>query len=312
MQHVELDSVEYAVGIVRGLSSGCKDALEEVVPSMLSAVKAGSHGLWAMVEDDSTGIPSMVNDPSDYFNRFIRDGKLCVEDALARLEEMRDNEEIQNMLNEYGEYFSGEFIEGMVSELSDLLRDYAKMSDIERGEKTGYVFGKYGTEICLTFYSGQAVISGSTKAIKLARQLGKSNRCLSMETMLSSKAARNMIAQAAMERKALCCSDRLLEFVPKILPGNKSWGMRHIIKKHSFESTARRASRFSKGLKEEEIRSLIEEAVKRGGLYSLDRGKFIMEVDMKRIIGLTEDNKPAQFIKVVVNQNGNLVTAYPK
>ncbi len=104
----------------------------------------------------------------------------------------------------------------------------------------------------------------------------------------------------------------LIQFTPKLLTGNKDFGLRHIMKRHSYNSTSNNVSRFNANLDENKISDLIKEGVKKARSWEIATNKFsATTVDLQRPIGFTRNNEPTSLIKIVVDQQGVVRTAYP-
>jgi len=178
------------------------------------------------------------------------------------------------------------------------------MNDQEKGEKIGYIIGKYGTDIfaCL----------GGMKLINKTKQLVAVNRALTMDGCFSSANNYRLMTQKALEKQAFRKSFTKLPFQPRLTQGNKNYGLRHIVKRHAHNTKARGVSRFSIGMGEKEIEILINDTIKKDLSYILNQKYFISDVNIGRVIGTNEQNLPSSLLRIVVNPQKNIVSAYPK
>jgi hypothetical protein len=89
--------------------------------------------------------------------------------------------------------------------------------------------------------------------------------------------------------------------------------IRHIEERHWPDSPAQGAGKFSPGITEDSLRQLVNEAVTNGRLRQNTHGRpgQIYEYDFGRPIGITIDGRPAYRLRVVVNRQNQLVTAFP-
>jgi hypothetical protein len=89
--------------------------------------------------------------------------------------------------------------------------------------------------------------------------------------------------------------------------------IRHIEERHWPDSLAQGAGKFSPGITEDSLRQLVNEAVTNGRLRQNTHGRpgQIYEYDFGRRIGITIDGRPAYRLRVVVNRQNQLVTAFP-
>jgi hypothetical protein len=89
--------------------------------------------------------------------------------------------------------------------------------------------------------------------------------------------------------------------------------IRHIEERHWPDSPAQGAGKFSPGITEDLLRQLVNEAVTSGRFRQNTHGRpgQIYEYDFGRPIGITIDGRPAYRLRVVVNRQNQLVTAFP-
>jgi hypothetical protein len=89
--------------------------------------------------------------------------------------------------------------------------------------------------------------------------------------------------------------------------------IRHIEERHWPDSPAQGAGKFSPGITEDLLRQFVNEAVTNGRFRRNTHGRpgQIYEYDFGRPIGITIDGRPAYRLRVVVNRQNQLVTAFP-
>jgi len=100
-------------------------------------------------------------------------------------------------------------------------------------------------------------------------------------------------------------------FVPKLVSGYKKWGLDHIKEGHWHNSTKPNKSKFLKSIDEKGLENLINEAVHKSQGWRIDKGSFVLEVDMGRIIGLDPTGKATRMLRIVADAAGNVISAYP-
>lgn len=139
-------SLEFAEGMIKGVSFGAADTLENFLPSMLCSLQGLANGIWAFALDPKEVSKEMVE---------------CGQNIYA-------------FINDHNAF---ENLKTIIPELGELTEDWNKEPQFRRGELVGTIIGKYGTDVVL--------LAGSTKAIKLFHELRVANAALTLETMKS-------------------------------------------------------------------------------------------------------------------------------
>lgn len=105
----------------------------------------------------------------------------------------------------------------------------------------------------------------------------------------------------------------LIQFTPKLLTGNKEFGLRHIMKRHSYNSSCNNVSRFNPNFDENKISDLIKDGVKKARSWEIlpNNPHRATVIDVGQNIGFNPDGIPTSQLKIVVNREGIIVTAYP-
>lgn len=135
----------FGAGITKGIIQGAKEGLTEFIPETLSTLRGIGRGLWAFSAD-----------PVGASVAFCTSCNECIQ-----------------FIKNHGQ------IEKMVPELKQLLIQYDKLSDFERGNLIGTVIGKYGIDILIFNYS--------FKSVKAFWELKAANRLLTLEALASPK-----------------------------------------------------------------------------------------------------------------------------
>ena len=80
-----------------------------------------------------------------------------------------------------------------------------------------------------------------------------------------------------------------------------------------FNSPIPGKGKFLKGLCETQLDNMIDDAVKLGTKVknNTKNGGFAYIYDFGQTIGINRDGNPSSIIKVIIDKNNNLVTAYP-
>jgi len=136
-----------------------------------------------------------------------------------------------------------------------------------------------------------------------------------IQTARTAKTATTAIKTSAKSVKAIeNGGQKLLTFSPKILDGNKKYGMTHILKRHASESSAKNVSKFLPGMGKKEITGLVNEACSKGKSWvDAENGMKVMTVNLGRTIGSKmRCGSPTGVLKVVFDPKTNAVhTSYP-
>ena len=87
----------------------------------------------------------------------------------------------------------------------------------------------------------------------------------------------------------------------------------HIHQRHWPDSDAPGAGKYSPGITDDALRSMISEAVQNGRVRRNTNGRpgWLFEYNFHRQIGTAIDGGPATRLRVVVNSRGEVITAFP-
>jgi len=144
------NKIQFGQGLLMGLKNGSKVAFVEAIPSTLSCCRGLLHGLWWMACTSPTEV----------------------------------DETIINIAYDLGEFISvhstRECLECVVPELKELCLSWDCLNDSDRGEKIGYIFGKYGLDIF--------IFGGAAKALKKLTALKRANTMFTLENCAASQA----------------------------------------------------------------------------------------------------------------------------
>ena len=188
--------IDYSGGFCVGISNGGGVAVVEFVPSTFSCCKGILHGLWSFA-------CSPVDVSKDLINA-----------SYELVEFIKDNT-------------ARECLEMVVPELKELCINWDTLSDYERGNKTGYIIGKYGVDILAP--------GAALKGIKKYRQLKRINSMFTVECCVASEANKAKIIEASTKHASI--RSTLTESVKKgkIVSQNPNVAAHILQKKHAWE-----------------------------------------------------------------------------
>lgn len=152
------DKLDFAFGLMRGISQGSLQGGVEFFPSMFSSLGGIGQGLWVFVKDP-------VNASFD-----------LVDSVQSCVQFVRKNSGL-------------EIISALVPELRDLIGNWDNLSQEARGDLTGQIIGKYGVDI----FAGAALTKGVTKGVAAFKNLRRANNLLTVEAMSISAENRALI-----------------------------------------------------------------------------------------------------------------------
>lgn len=183
---------DFAKGLLKGAVSGCHASATEMIPSIFSCCRGILHGLWAFVASPSEVSQEMIDA------------------AYAIGEYIRHHDTI-------------ECLECVIPELRDLSLTWNKIDDYSRGQKIGYIIGKYGVEIFAPI--------GAVKGFAKLNALKRANTGLTLEMCLSSRAKQSKILQESTKKASI--REILAQNAKsgKIIPRNSNVGP-HIMQSH--------------------------------------------------------------------------------
>lgn len=154
--YIPESKTEFSKGLVFGTVEGAKVSAKEFFPSVLSCCRGILNGLWAF--------------------------------ALSPVEV---SQEMLNTAYAIGEFIAShstsECLECVVPELRDLSLTWEKINDYLRGQKIGYIIGKYGVDI----FAPVGAIKGANKI----RNLKRANTMCTLEGCTASQAKQAKILE---------------------------------------------------------------------------------------------------------------------
>lgn len=158
------NKVEFTEGLLSGIIAGAKISTVEFVPSMLSCCRGILNGLWAF--------------------------------ACSPIEVSK---EITDTAYAIGEFISrnstSECLQCVVPELRELALSWDKLKDHSRGEKIGFIIGKYGVDI----FAPIAVLKGVNKI----KALRKANTMFTLESCIASQEKQAKILGESVKRASI-------------------------------------------------------------------------------------------------------------
>ena len=105
--------------------------------------------------------------------------------------------------------------------------------------------------------------------------------------------------------------EKLLPFVPRLAQGNSKMGLEHIVYRHWHSSGFAHASKFGAEVGVKELRGIMHDAATRGAGWRVEGASRVIESHVGRVIGTDPTGHATSWIRVVINQAGEVITAYP-
>ena len=103
-----------------------------------------------------------------------------------------------------------------------------------------------------------------------------------------------------------------LPFRPILTQGNRRMGLEHIVRRHWHSSGVVGTSKFAQDIGARELRVIIHEAAASGNPWRVEWASRVLDaINIGRIIGTDPAGQPTSWIRVVVTEAGEVVTAYP-
>lgn len=162
--YIPENKTDFSQGLVLGTVEGANVSAVEFVPSIFSCCRGVLNGLWAF--------------------------------ACSPVEVSR---EMINASYAIGEFISNqgteEFFQCVVPELKELSLAWSKLNDHSRGQKIGYIIGKYGIDIFAPI--------GALKGINKIRALKRANTMYTLENCVSSQVKQSKIMEQSIKRAAI-------------------------------------------------------------------------------------------------------------
>lgn len=162
--YIPKDKIAFSKGLISGIKEGVKVSAIEFVPSLYTSLKGMVFGLWAFVCS-----PSEVS------------------------------QEVITTAYSIGTFISNhtkmECLECVVPEIRELSISWNTIDDHVKGQKIGYIIGKYGIDIFASI--------GSLKAINKIRALKRANTMLTLEACATSTESEAVILRESAKRADL-------------------------------------------------------------------------------------------------------------
>jgi tetratricopeptide (TPR) repeat protein len=162
--YIPENKTEFSKGLVSGTVDGAKISAVEFIPSIFSCCRGILNGLWAFVCSPIEVSQEMVNT------------------AYA-----------------IGEFISShsteECFQCVVPELKELSLSWDKLNDHSRGQKIGFIIGKYGVDIFAP--------AGALKGMNKVRALKRANTMCTLESCAASQAKQAKILEESIKRATL-------------------------------------------------------------------------------------------------------------
>lgn len=192
--------IEYSVGFCSGISRGSSDSIVEFIPTTLSCCRGVLHCLW-----------SFACSPKEVTNDLI----ICSYELVEFLIESTPKE----------------CLEVVVPELKDLFLNWHRLSKYDKGDKIGYIIGKYGIDIL----APGAILKG----IKKYQQFKRINSLYTVECCALSEVKKAAILEASSKHSTT--RGIFLESVKqgKIVPGNANVIYHVMQEKHAWNKLIR-------------------------------------------------------------------------
>lgn len=162
--YIPENKTEFSKGLVSGTVDGAKVSTVEFIPSIFSCCRGILNGLWAF-----------VCSPIDV------------------------SQEMINTAYAIGEFISNhsteECFQCVVPELKELSLSWDKLNDNTRGQKIGFIIGKYGVDIFAPV--------GALKGMSKVRALKRANTMCTLEQCTISQAKKTKILQESINRTVI-------------------------------------------------------------------------------------------------------------
>jgi tetratricopeptide (TPR) repeat protein len=162
--YIPENKTEFSKGLVSGTVDGAKVSAVEFIPSIFSCCRGILNGLWAFVCSPIEVSQEMVN-TAYAIGEFI-----C-------------------------SHSTEECFQCVVPELKELSLSWDKLNDNSRGQKIGFIIGKYGVDIFAP--------AGALKGMNKVRALKRANTMCTLESCAASQAKQAKILEESIKRAAI-------------------------------------------------------------------------------------------------------------
>ncbi len=157
------NSVDFALGMISGAKKGIAASTVEFFPSLLASTRGLGNLLWSTIKHPIE-TPRQLGEATAEFFMFLKD---CDKAELAQL---------------------------LVPEMYDLVTNWDRLRQRERGELAGFCLGKYGTDILLPV----AVIKG-IKYVSAYRKIKQAEKACILQTLAESQESKEALTGAAVK-----------------------------------------------------------------------------------------------------------------
>jgi tetratricopeptide (TPR) repeat protein len=147
---------QFGLGVTAGILVGAKDSSIEFIPTMLGTAQGLGAGIWALIKNPVAASQEFISAAIEYIE----------------------------YIKSHSTY---EIIQDMVPELRELLQNYERLDDYQKGKLIGRVVGNYGMDILLT--------KQSFLALKSYQKLKKANKALTLDALASSGKSQVILAE---------------------------------------------------------------------------------------------------------------------
>ena len=154
----DASKIEFGAGFLKGAAIAVAKGVDEFIPSLCYSLRGMSQLLWT------------------YNNRPVKISKDLVDATIGAVEYIRT----KNL---------SAISKDMAPELHELITKWDTFDAKTRGEKSGFVFGKYGINILASF--------GGTKAFKAFQELRRGNAVCNLKTLAASPYTNAPVMDAA-------------------------------------------------------------------------------------------------------------------
>lgn len=242
------NKTEFSKGLVSGTVDGAKISASEFIPSIFSCYRGILNGLWAFV---------------------------CSPIEVSQ--------EVISAAYIIGEFISTQSAEEcfqcVVPELKELSLSWNNLNDYSRGQKIGYIIGKYGIDIFAP--------AGALKGVNKVRALKRANTMFTLENCAASQVRQSKILEESAKRLALrerIVADSIKKGKILIKSSNVQY---HVMQpKHAWDIVLKLSGNVEEDFKKVAI--LLEEHSILSEKYLLESENFshgkIIRADYKKII----------------------------
>jgi tetratricopeptide (TPR) repeat protein len=184
--------VEFGLGLTHGGAKGLNESLTEFLPSICSSIRGVGNLLW-----------TTINQPIAASRQF----------AASTIEFCKYLQKCD----------PAELIQILVPEMYELVTQWDSLNYKQRGELTGYVLGKYGTDVLLPV----AILKG-TVCVKAYQEIRKTEKLCTLEMLAQSTKSKMALTEASSrwqtQRQAYFAKVQIeIDKQAKHIPGTKNY-----------------------------------------------------------------------------------------